>query len=130
MLIEYLWRGYSHISMYILGGIIFLIADIQNERIEWERPLWRQIFFVWVITLAAEFITGMIVNVWLGLYVWDYSEMPFNLLGQVCLPYALLFIPLCIIAIVYSDYCRYYLYGEEKPRYTLCKGGNRKEWIG
>ena len=38
-----------------------------------------------VIITVLEFVTGCIVNLWLGWNVWDYSELPFNILGQVCL---------------------------------------------
>ncbi|MBQ3003172.1 MAG: hypothetical protein IJD82_05525, partial [Clostridia bacterium] len=38
---------------------------------------------------AVEFVTGLIVNHWLHLSVWDYSDVPLNLLGQICLPFSL-----------------------------------------
>ncbi len=40
-----------------------------------------------VITLV-ELLTGAVVNLWLRLQVWDYSEMPLNLWGQICLPFS------------------------------------------
>lgn len=74
----------------------------------------------WVtIAEVVEFITGLVVNIWLGLGVWDYSNMPFNLLGQICLPFAFAWVALSAIAIVLDDYLRYWIFGEEKPRYKL-----------
>ena len=40
------------------------------------------------IVTALELLVGLIVNRWLGWNVWDYSDMPGNLWGQVCLPFA------------------------------------------
>lgn len=115
--IEILWRGYSHWSMFLLGAFCFLYAGVQNEVISWDYPLWKQILKVEGVVISGEFITGCIVNLWLHLNVWDYSSVPFNILGQICLPYAVLFLPLCLIAIVLDDYLRYWFFHEEKPRY-------------
>lgn len=117
--IEILWRGYSHWTMFILGGICFIYAGIQNERTTWEEPLWKQVLKVDVFVLIAEFITGCILNLWLGLNIWDYSNLKFNVLGQSSLLFAVLFLPLCLIAIVLDDYIRYWGFDEEKPRYRL-----------
>ena len=117
--VEILWRGFSHYSMFITGGICFLYAGLQNEWTDWDRPLWKQVLQVDLFILSCEFICGVIVNLWLGLNVWDYSNLPFNILGQVCLPYALLFLPLALIAIVIDDYIRWIIFNEEKPRYKL-----------
>lgn len=115
--IEILWRGYSHYSMIICGGICFIYAGLQNEQVEWDYPFWKQVLRVEVFILSAEFITGCIVNLWLGLNVWDYSGLPGNILGQTCPQFALLFLPLSAIAIVIDDFVRWKWFGEEKPRY-------------
>lgn len=39
-----------------------------------------------IIITSVELVFGIIFNLWLGLGVWDYSHLPFNILGQVC-PY-------------------------------------------
>lgn len=115
--IEILWRGYSHYSMIICGGICFIYAGLQNEQVEWDYPFWKQVLRVEAFILSAEFITGCIVNIWLGLNVWDYSGLPGNILGQTCPQFALLFLPLSAIAIVVDDFIRWKWFGEEKPRY-------------
>ena len=117
--IEILWRGESHFSMGILGGICFLFAGLQNENIEWEVPLLSQIMSVEMFILAAEFVAGCILNLWLKMDIWDYSNLPGNICGQICPQYAILWIPLCVVAIVLDDYLRYWIFGEEKPRYVL-----------
>lgn len=118
-LIEILWRGYSHWTMFLLGGICFLYAGIQNKYVAWDYPLWKQILRVDIFILIAEFLTGCIVNLWLEWHVWDYSNMPLNLFGQICLPFALLWVPISTAAIVFDDYLRFWIFGEEKPRYKL-----------
>lgn len=118
-MVEILWRGYSHWTMFILGGICFLFAGIQNEYIEWEYPLWRQVLNVDVFVIISEFITGCIVNLYFHWNVWDYSNLPFNILGQSCPQFALLFMPICLFAIVLDDYVRYFIFHEDKPHYKL-----------
>ena len=77
-MIEILWRGYSHWSMFILGGICFLFAGIQNEYIEWEYPLWRQILNVDIFVLISEFITGCIVNLYFHCLFYNLKNKNIN----------------------------------------------------
>lgn len=115
--IEVLFRGYSHYSMFILGGICLVLIGLINEILSWDTYIEIQVFIGLSCVLVLEFITGCIVNLWLGLNVWDYSNMPLNLLGQICVPFAIIWIPLILIAILIDDYIRYKLFAEEKPRY-------------
>ena len=82
-LIEILWRGYTHPSMVIVGGICGLLIGLLNERNK-EMNLLLQMVEGMVIVTVLEFVSGIILNLCLGLNVWDYSNMRFNLLGQVC----------------------------------------------
>ena len=84
--IEILWRGHTHWSMGVLGGVCFALIGLLDE---WQDnpPLWFQMLQGAAIVTALELITGLIVNVWLEWDVWDYSDVPFNLWGQVCLPF-------------------------------------------
>ena len=75
VLIELLWRGHSHISMFILGGMCFVSIGLINELFPWELGIVWQALIGGVLVTALEFITGLIVNVWLGLNVWDYSNL-------------------------------------------------------
>lgn len=115
--IELMWRGYSHWTMFVLGGICFVFLGRINELIPWDMPLWMQVLIGTAIITAMEFIAGCIVNLWLGWKVWDYSNVPFNVLGQICLPYILLWIPVSLAGIVSDDYLRHWLFKEEKPHY-------------
>lgn len=109
--IEILWRGHSHWSMFILGGLCFVIMGLLNEyRIPWHWCLLRQAVVSACIITVFEFITGCVVNLLLKWDVWDYSGLPFNLCGQVCLYYFLLWIPLSVAGIMLDDWIRYLAY--------------------
>lgn len=117
--IELLWRGYSHWSMFLLGGVCFIALGLINEIISWETPLTAQMFIGCAIITTLEFITGCIVNLWLGWDIWDYSELPCNLLGQISLRSSVGWYFLSAVGIIFDDWLRYIFFGEEKPRYTI-----------
>lgn len=116
---EVLVRGYSHYTMLIAGGVIFILIGLENQRIRWDWALTSQMFLSCITITVCEFICGLIVNVWLGMNVWDYSMKPYNLLGQICLLNSVLWFFYSIVAIVLDDYLRYWLFGEEKPHYKI-----------
>ena len=115
--IELIWRGFSHWTMFALGGLCFVRLGRINEVIPWNMPLWQQMLIGTAVITGLEFITGCIVNLWLGWGVWDYSNVPFNLLGQICLPYTVLWTPISLAGIILDDHLRYWLFKEEKPHY-------------
>lgn len=119
ILIELAYRGHSHWSMFILGGLCFVLIGGINNYISWDMPIYEQMMIGSVIITMLEFICGCIVNLWLGWDVWDYSNMPYNVLGQICLPFSILWFFISLVAIVADDYIRYWLFDEEKPRYNL-----------
>lgn len=119
VLIELIFRGYSHWTMFIVGGLCFFCIGLINEIISWEVPLWIQCFIGMMIITTIEFISGCIINLLLGWDVWNYSDMPFNILGQICIPFMLVWYPLSGGGIVVDDYLRYWMWGEEKPHYKL-----------
>lgn len=116
---ELVYRGHSHSSMFVLGGICFLLIGTLNEKYPWDMPLWKQQAISAVMITVFEFFCGLIVNVWLKIGVWDYSNMPFNLMGQICLPFTIIWFFLAIPVIILDDVIRWKLFGEEKPRYKL-----------
>jgi uncharacterized membrane protein len=119
LLIELLWRGYSHPAMYLVGGVCFVLVGLLNEWFKFEMSLLLQGVIATVVILAVEFTAGVILNIWLKLGIWDYSNLPCNLLGQICLYYAGAWYVLSIGGIVLDDSLRYWLFGEERPRYKL-----------
>lgn len=116
-LIEIFYRGHSHPSMFILGGLCLVLVGLLNNIFSFNMYFELQILIGDIVVLIGEFITGLIVNVWLGLNVWDYSNMKFNIMGQICPQFALLWIPVIIIAIFMDDWIRYEYFHEEDPTY-------------
>lgn len=117
VLVELIWRGRSHWTMFLLGGLCFIGIGLINELIPWDMTLWQQILIGACIITALEFVTGCIVNLWLGWNVWDYSTLPGNVFGQICPQFFLLWLPVALIVIVLDDWMRYWWFNEERPHY-------------
>ena len=124
-LLEVIWRGYTHVTMFVLGGVLFIVLGALNENLlEWDTPLFIQGLIGAVVVTSAELTSGIVLNLWLGMNVWSYSDIPFNFMGQICLPFSLLWVPVSMAAIVLDDYIRFWLFGERRPVYTLFKRRN------
>lgn len=121
ILIELFYRGYSNISMFILGGICGVLIGGLNNWYPWNLPLVYQMLISSVIITVGEYITGYIVNIKLGWNVWDYSNLPFNLNGQICLFFSIIWFFISLIAILLDDLMRYLLFDEEYKEYKLFK---------
>lgn len=119
VIIEVLWRGRSHWTMFAVGGMCFVLVGLINELFTFEMPLVHQMALGACIITCVEFMSGCVINLWLGWNVWDYSDMPFNVYGQICLTYVGLWFLLSAPAIILDDYLRHWLFGEEKPKYKV-----------
>ena len=117
VVIEKLYRGYSHWTMFLLGGICFIALGLINEVLPWDMPLLLQMFIGGIIITVLELITGCVVNLWFGWNVWDYSELPFNLWGQISLFSSIVWVGLSLVGIVLDDLIRWKFFDEEKPHY-------------
>ena len=82
--IEILWRGHTHWTMGVLGGLCFVLIGLLDEAQDHHPPMFLQMVQGAAIVTVLELLVGLVVNRWLGWNVWDYSDMPFNLWGQVC----------------------------------------------
>ena len=104
-LLELAWRGRSHWSMFLVGGVCFeLIGCIHSRNV--HRPLPLRCGLCAAAITAVELVSGCVLNLWLHLGVWDYSGMRFHILGQVSLVYSLLWLLLS---------------GAVWPLYRLCR---------
>lgn len=119
IVIELLWRGRTHWTMFIVGGICFLLIGLINEIFTFDMPLIRQQAISAVMISIVELLAGLLINC--NYTIWDYRNMPLNIMGQVCLSYTILWFFLSLPAIVADDYLRYWIFCEEKPHYTLFK---------
>ncbi|MCD7844523.1 MAG: putative ABC transporter permease [Oscillospiraceae bacterium] len=99
-LIEILWRGHTHWSMVLTGGVCFAFMYLVSAQPGLGQP--AQYALCALLVTTVEFVSGWIFNRLLGWNVWDYSSMRLNLYGQVCLRYSLywliLSVPGCALA--------------------------------
>lgn len=131
------WGG----TMYFLLEVVYKTATSQQEKISWtmlvlaiflssivercgyefpwEISLIVQSFCCAVLVTIAEFFAGCIINIWLNMNVWDYSNLWGNILGQICPQFFLVWFILCFLFITVFDWMRYLLKGGEKPRYKI-----------
>ena len=124
--LEVLFRGYSFLAMAGCGGLCFIICGVINEKSRC-MPLVLQLLIAASGITVIEFIFGLILNVWLGLNMWDYSNMPGNILGQICPQFMVLWFFLSAVGIILDDVIRWRLFGEEKPHYHLFKKGHHRK---
>lgn len=130
--IEVLWRGYSHPSMFVVGGLCGVLVGVINQYPRFYRaPVFVQSLISAVVVLIVEFLSGCVLNLWLGLNVWDYSGQFGNIMGQVCFRYAAFWVLLMPFAIWAEDTGRWLIYSwdmllgretgssPEYPPYTL-----------
>ena len=79
---ELLFRGWTHWTMLILGGVCFVGMYLVKTRMAISE--WRRWILGGALITAAEFVTGVIVNIKLGWGIWDYSGHFLNFHGQIC----------------------------------------------
>ena len=116
---EMLIRGRSHWSMAVAGGICFLAIGGINEILDYETPFLLQMLYGAIAVTATEFIFGCVLNLWLKLDIWDYSNLPGNILGQICPQFAALWWGLCMVFIPIYDWMRFAVEGGQKPYYQM-----------
>lgn len=127
--IEVAYKGDSHYSMFITGGAAFLLIGGINCYFDRNMPLVQQMLFSAVIITLLEFISGVIVNIWLHLNVWDYSGIPLNFMGQICPRFFAIWFFISLIGIFLDDFFRYRMFGEKMPKYAVFKRKEKRERI-
>ena len=97
LILELLYRGRSHGSMFMAGGTCFLLIG-HLSRVEPRLPLpLRALVGAGIVTMV-ELGVGMAVN--RSYQVWDYRDQPGNFMGQICPVFSALWIPLSLLAAV------------------------------
>ena len=106
-------------TMLVVAVILTIPVERCGEQLSWEVPLWLQAMACAVLVTAVELAAGVILNIWLGLDIWDYSHLPFNLWGQVCPQFATVWWFLCLLFIPAFDWLRWSVEGGQRPKYRL-----------
>lgn len=101
-LIELCVRGYTHWTMALTGGTVLVLFNLINQTK--SLPVIIKCLLGMTVITSLEFAVGMAVNVGFGWDVWDYSDKPFNLFGQICPQFCLAWFFISIPAFLVCDY--------------------------
>lgn len=118
--IEVCYRGYSYPLMGLCGGMAFVLIDKINNKISWDIDILIQGLIGSAIITAFELLIGLMSLNGILPMMWDYSNLPLNYKGIICLPFSVVWVGISIIAVIIADAINYYfLGGDEIPYYRL-----------
>ncbi len=106
-------------TMLVVAVILTVAVERCGYQLPWEVPLWIQALACALLVTVVELVAGVILNIWLGLDIWDYSHLPFNLWGQICPQFAAVWWFLCLVFIPAFDWLRWSVEGGQRPKYRL-----------
>ena len=102
-LLEIIWRGHTHWTMLICGGICFMLMYLISAS---GMSFLRKCILSAAAITAVEFFTGCLVNLRMHWHVWDYSAVRFNVLGQICPLFSLYWLALSVFGIALCSFLR------------------------
>lgn len=111
--IEVLFRGFTHWTMALTGGLAYLLIYIMNTKAKTKSLILRCLAGCAIIT-SLEFIVGCIVNRKFNMNVWDYSTRPGHLLGQICPLFSAIWFLISFPAMLLSFFIKGKLFSENK----------------
>ena len=124
-MIEILFRGWSHWSMFVLTGFLGVFCvDSINNTLSFDCDYIVQILISTILCIIGEGISGIILNVWLQLNVWDYSKMTFGtfFFGQCNVLFCFAWALIISVVIFYCDAYNYYILKIEPCPYYIIFG--------
>ncbi len=114
-----LLMGYSSVWMFLIGAnFAIVLGGLNNKSAKnpWQKvPYSFQVLVAWLLTVLIELLWGLVLNIWLKIGVWNYSDMPFNFMGQICLYASLLWLLLAPTVFWADDLIRHYAFDEPRP---------------
>ena len=124
-MIEILFRGWSHWSMFVLTGFLGVFCvDSINNTLSFDCDYIVQILISTILCTIGEGISGIILNIWLQLNVWDYSKMTFGtfFFGQCNVLFCFAWALIISVVIFYCDAYNYYILKIEPCPYYVIFG--------
>ena len=113
--------GQSSLWMMLVGGLMGVVLGKLNS---FDSFMKRNHFVNILIGATAitlmELISGIVLNIWLGFNIWDYSESSINFLGQIDLLHSICWILITPFAYWIDDVIKYYIYQNPKPKPVIC----------
>lgn len=109
----------ERISWTMLVVTILLTVPVERcgAQLPWSCPIWLQALYCAALVTAVELVSGLFLNLWLGLDIWDYTDLPGNFLGQICPQYSAVWWVLCLVFIPAFDWLRYAVEDGNRPHY-------------
>lgn len=95
-IIELLWRGRTHPSMAIAGGLSLCMLRQLHRRTE-AAPLWLAAMLGGSAITGLEYLIGVTLN--RRHQIWDYRKKRLNLQGQICPAFSLAWCGLSALAL-------------------------------
>lgn len=93
-LLEIAYRGYSHWTMSLVGGLCLAALFCYQSAFE-RLPFFQKAFLGTLTIVTLELTVGVIVNLWLNWAIWDYTPLRYHYLGQISLRFSLIWYILC-----------------------------------
>lgn len=116
--LELLFRGRSDVSMLIVASICSIPIIFLNNIFSFEMDFLLQVIICTFSTTGIEYLAGQFfVNK--DHQIWDYSNIPFNLNGQICLRFMIIWFVIAAIMIPLFDYLQYLIFDGLRPYYRL-----------
>ena len=106
--------------MCLAGGLAFCLIGVVQRQLKTLKFVYRMIAAGIIITII-EVVFGQIVNRWLSLNVWDYSSIPFNLGGQICLSYTVLWCFVSAPMLILTELIREHVFKRANKPYNMSK---------
>ena len=105
-LIELTARGRTHITMGLLGGAAMCFIHRLNEENRNAADAFFKLMLSAAVITLAELLTGLLLNVKMGLRIWNFSRMPYNLYGQICPAFSLMWYFLSGVGMLFDSMLR------------------------
>ncbi|MFZ3101061.1 MAG: putative ABC transporter permease [Desulfitobacteriaceae bacterium] len=105
------------LPLYGSFTLLAAITDPWLSNLAWE---WRFLYFI-VLSTALEYVSGLCIERFFHLRLWDYSDTPLNFQGQIALPFSLLWgvLGLIFASFIHPRFYSYLLSIPTTPRIVL-----------
>lgn len=120
---ELLFRGRSDITMMFCASLCVVPMICLNNKFTYEVDFLLQIALSTIYATLIEYCFGMIFNT--DYHIWDYRNMPFNIDGQICLPFSLIWALIAAFVIPLMDWIDHYIFNYKPGTKPYYKIGNK-----
>lgn len=121
--IEILFRNQSYRVSGLMGMVALLLLDGINDRISWDIPLVVQCGMGGLLITLMELLVGLADKFIWHIGMWDYSNIPLNFMGVICVPFTIAWCFLSVVGILVADSINYYMFHlDPQPYYRSLTG--------